>query len=60
MEYKSFNDFVGNTGQDMKMNPMDYATATSHILKADAILNKIDNINPNKCNQKCNGVYQIN
>ena len=51
MEYKSFNDFVGNTGQDMKMNPMDYATTTSHILKADAILNKIANINPNKCYQ---------
>ena len=50
----------GNTGQDMKMNPMDYATATSHILIADAILNKIANINPNKCYQKCNGVYQIN
>jgi len=42
------------------MNPMDYATATSHILKADAILNKNANINPNNCYQKCNGVYQIN
>ena len=40
--------FVGNTGQDMKMNPMDYATTISHIRKTAAILNKIANIFPNK------------
>jgi hypothetical protein len=41
------------------MNPMDYATTTSHILKTAAILKKNANIFPNKCCQKCNGVYQI-
>jgi len=30
---RDFNDFVGNTGQDMNMNPMEYAITTSHILK---------------------------
>jgi hypothetical protein len=44
----------------MNVNPMDNVTTTSHILKAAAILNKIANIIPNKCCQKCNGVYQIN
>jgi hypothetical protein len=54
------NDFDGNTGQEVKMNPIDYVTITSHILNAGAILNKIANIIPNKCYQKCNGFYQIN
>ena len=49
MEYKRFNDFDGNTGQEVKMNPIDYVTITSHILNAGAILNKIANIIPNKC-----------
>ena len=40
MEYKRFNDFVGKRGQDMKMNPMDYAITNSHILKTAAILKK--------------------
>jgi len=40
MEYKRFNDFVGNRGQDLKMNPIDYVTITSHIPKAGAILRK--------------------
>ena len=42
------------------MNPMDYALITSHIIKTAAILKKIANIFPNKCCQKCNGLYQIN
>jgi tRNA G37 N-methylase TrmD len=54
------NDSVGNTGQDLKMNPMDYAIATLHIIKTAAILKKIANIFPNKHCQKCNGLYQIN
>jgi tRNA G37 N-methylase TrmD len=57
---RDFNDIVGNTGQDMKMNPMDYAIINSHILKTAAILKKIANIFPAKCYQKCNGLYQIN
>jgi hypothetical protein len=43
----------------MNVNPMDYATTFSHILKAAAILNKIANIIPIKRYQKCNGLYQI-
>jgi hypothetical protein len=43
----------------MKMNRMDYATTTSHILNTAAILNKIANIFPNKYYQKCNGLDQI-
>ena len=39
----------GNTGQDMKMNPLDYAKLISHILKTAAILKKIANIFPSKC-----------
>jgi len=38
---------------------MDYATTTSHIRITAAILNKIANIFPNKCYQKCNGSDQI-
>ena len=57
---RDFNDLVGNTGQEMNMNPMDYAITPSHILKTAAILNKIANIYPNKCYQKRNGLYQIN
>jgi hypothetical protein len=30
---RDFNNFVGNTGQDLNMNPMDYVITTSHILK---------------------------
>jgi len=30
---RDLNDFFGITGQEMKMNPMDYASTTSHILK---------------------------
>ena len=45
---RDFNDFVGNTGQDLNMIPMDYAITTSHILNAGAILNKIANIYPDK------------
>jgi len=52
--------FFGITGQEMNMNPMDYAITSSHILKTTAILNKIANIFPNKYCQKCNGFYQIN
>jgi hypothetical protein len=58
MEYKRLLCFFGNTGQDAIMNPMDYALTTSHILNAAAILNKIANIFPIKCCQKCNGYYQ--
>jgi len=47
-------------GQDVKMNPIDYVKITSHILKAGAILRKNVNIKPNYCDQKCNGLYQIN
>jgi tRNA G37 N-methylase TrmD len=57
---RDFNDFVGNTGQEMKMNPMDYAFTTSHILITAAILNKIANIFLKLFYQKCNGAYQIN
>ena len=60
MEYKRFNDFVGKSGQDMKVNPMDYAINYFTYPKNAAILNKIAYIIPNKCSQKCNGFYQIN
>jgi|WetSurMetagenome_2_1015567.scaffolds.fasta_scaffold16915_6 hypothetical protein len=60
MEYKRFNEFVGNRGQDVKMNPIDYVTITSHIPKASAILRKNVKIKPNNCDQICNGLYQIN
>ena len=52
---RDFNDFVGNSGQDMKVHPMDYVLTTSHILKTAAILNKIANIIPTKCCLKCYG-----
>jgi hypothetical protein len=29
MEYKRFNDIVGNTGQDVKIDPIDYVTSLS-------------------------------
>ena len=60
MEYKRLKRFFGNTGQDAIMNPIGYVLTTSHILNAHAILNKIANIFPIKCCQKCNGQYQIN
>jgi hypothetical protein len=46
----------GNTGKEMKMNPMDLAKSISHIRKTAAILNKIGNIIPTKYRIKCIGV----
>jgi len=41
--------FFGNQGQDLMMNPEDYATITSHNLKTGAILKKNELISPIKC-----------
>jgi hypothetical protein len=39
--------------------PDGFCYTISHSLKTAAILKKNANIFPNKCCQKCNGVYQI-
>lgn len=52
--------FFGNTGQEMKINPMEHVTITLHIPKTAAILNKkliyfvVNGV------KNASGFYQIN
>jgi len=56
MEYKRSKCFFGNTGQDMKMYPLDKCYFTFTYPKTAAIINKIAVIFSVKSLKKCNGV----